>query len=638
MSETSAGRSRKAYVSTHIFNPGLYLRGLIRLWVPGLAIGIPVMILSLVISMTSRNNLNLSVMLVSYLTPLLFLTAFSFLRSRREADPAFSAPVTRTCLYVTTCLSALTVCVILTAAAFLCTLPNIGRNLYVPQGADPAAAARDAIADYAIQTLFSLCYGILLGSTVTVAIVLSGSIGHSLFLTLLFILFDTALSQTVTAYAKRLPMIYTQASRSVTEFWQNLPFRNLFSLIFGTSYSGSMLGALGIRLLLAALFFVIGWLLFRKRKAENAGDPAAGRGALHFTVCLFIFMLTALACGDRNRRIWWAAGAVALYCVYLLLTTRRLSSLWRCLPYAAVTAAATVLLLGGTFYAIESVIFHTSIDAEEVEAVYVNNSWIPEDVFKLRQVYAFQNTGEYASQIDPQYEYLKLRDPVLIQKIADMINKDKASRSPGTEKSETGLTEDPKLLVVTLYTKDGRSRRYEFMAEKQDQIELYDLYGKGQYELYRKLTSELPPEEEYPCKSVEIGYRSVRDKYPGYKEVQSVPELEAVFREEFETLDEGTKQALAMRFAEAMSYGRILNYNEYEVKMPKSSKDGLREIYIRLNYQYQQSTNIYVDIYTLYFRIDPELMPKTYRYICASIPKTEKFMKGVYSCYEVSPD
>ena len=600
-----AGRNRAASLTSRLFNPGLYLRGLSRLLLPGLAIGVPLMLLSVIMALRADDpclsELSLPVMLTEWAVPLLVLSAFSFLRSRRESDVTFAAPVTRTCLFVSTCLSVLTVHLMLVTAVFVCTVLPVMGSLYVSPGTAPEYVVGVGVTGYIRTTLYAFCRGCCLGGVAVIAVVLSGTIGHALFLLLLFILTGPCIDEAVCALMGNAPFVSETALNVWLDLREWLPMADFAA---GYVWKPSTLtgGRIALPLLYAAVLLLIGWLLFCRRKAENAGEPAAGRRVLLLAVCLSAATETALAFALPGAEIWPAAGAAAVYCVYLLLTTRRLSSLWRYLPYAAAAAVVTVLLFVGVLHTTELIVFRTPIDADQVENVVVD----PNVLVRHGMIGGFEPAEQ---------------DPDLIREAVALIEKDKASRRPGCGFYETGLTGETENSYIFLTMRDGDVRYYKFAAKKDDMAAFAADYGMTAYRLYRDSLITLP---EQGVTEVKIGYRSVMNGFPDLCEIKIDTRVEPVFRQEYEALDEDTKRRLAVGLPGGVTASGQLIAGD--VLLPSAGDEGLRDMYIRLLYPAPDGKS--KETCTLCFRIDPELMPETYAAICERNPKTADFMAG----------
>ena len=615
MSQTAAvrpGRDRTAFFTAHFVNPGVYLQGLSRLLVPGLALGIPTVLLSLLLSFWIADKRSMwlwvPMLLVTLLAPILCLSAFSFLRSRREADLTFAAPVTRTCLFVSTCLSVLTVYLALAAAVFLCTvLPRMGANLPMPRFGEfyGAAADRLALTLYVRVVLYMVCTGWLLCAAMTLSAALSGGVGHTLFLFLLLFLTPSAVRSAIAAHGERMP----EEQILSIDRWA-LPLPGLTDMI-GSCFAPSTRQTV-LTLLFSVVVFAAAGLVFRFRRVESAGEPAAGRWVLRLTVCLLMLRMAVHICLDPSGTVGVVAEAVVLYFLYLLLTTRRLSPLWKCLPYAAGAAVVTALCVLGGWHLADAVRVRVPLDADRVEGFSCSTVGMPAGGF------SFINTNTFSTCAFDMSDLMEIRDRDAVEKAVELINRDKELRAQK-------LGADADTIYITLFKKNGRRVQRAVRVSRDDLADFYADISEIWFAMYKELLITQPASRP---QFIGIGYRSVGDtdgRWALEAHCRNI-DVGSAFRTEYNALTEEQKRDMVMPLESVSESGQVISTNPSLMLTPDGT-DGMRDMFIRFRYADDAGTD-----FELCFKLDPALMPETYRLICAERPFTEDFMAGKIDC------
>lgn len=634
MSQTKtarAGLSRTDYIRTHIFNPGLYVRTLLRLWVPGAVIGITLAVMALLISAAGETsyvygysvaylcNTDVPITLLAFAMPFLCLSAFSFLRSRREADAAFSAPVTRTSLYLSATLAVLTVGVVLAVVIYLCTvLPAQSRgvmviNKYWMTGTDVPDLGV-SLACFTRFSLYALCCGCMLCGFMTVAAVMSGGVGHTLLLCVLLTLAPSALIDVISNYSSRTKsMIWYLGADRFTYF-------DPLSMLLGNGSGFRAWWALPV-LGMAILLFAVGGLLFRYRKAETAGDPAAGRWVLRFTICLFTAELIAYICISGEVLGLWLIGAlVVLYCVYLLLTTRRLPLLLRCLPYALITAALTCLCVLGGYRIADAMMLNGEIRADKVESIFCSSNGVQESAY-----FDFSSkTNTFSGAAKKPNRALEIRDEELITQAVELYNQDREFLLANKRTKRTDVYQ----VYIAFYMKNGKCRTHRVTMTLDEYKDFSFRLHEVWYEMYQELIITLPPEA---AAETVVGYRSYNRTYDNPSQTAQYrtydARVEETFRREFGALDEAAKRSLVLSVDEPLGSDYCSSANELLKLRPQNGETSLRDLFVRFRYQ-PETVGADAAYYRLYFKIDPDVLPETYSLICELNPQTERFLAG----------
>ncbi len=193
------------------------------------------------------------------------------------------------------------------------------------------------------------------------------------------------------------------------------PFNMLFNLFFASSDNGLYPfngAALLYTVVLAILYLVLGFVLFKRRPSEAAGNPAPSRKiqALHrITVtCAIAFPLTLLLFSEPPTSadsvllfVIGYIGAIIAYFLYELLSTRTVRYIVKIIPGLLLVAIICIggALLSRGFY---TLLLNDIPKADEVKEIYIEGmgdyySLDGSDVFSGNDVYYFtKKTGDIA--------------------------------------------------------------------------------------------------------------------------------------------------------------------------------------------------------------------------------------------------
>ncbi|MBP5231378.1 MAG: hypothetical protein ILO68_06565 [Clostridia bacterium] len=368
-----------------IWNGRLYLEGLKKIRILGIAASIVIIVsnallpmTSFLISVTERlsgEEVKLaeaipdglfapSMFLLMFFTPFFFYTMFSYLNSRKESDFYHAIPYSRTSVYLS-----------FTAATFtwifgiLAASVSLNALLWFvnPYASFSGAAALMTLAEYAVATLF-------IGGISTIAVCLTGTKASQFFVTMILLFFI------------RISMILFAIS--VSELTPILDIDHSLLMLFSPRYYFPLsviieyfvkgpLSSPAVWIytsVLAVASIAIGGVLYVRRKSETATKSAPNRLFQHVFRCLFTLPWVA---GIGTLIIYEAPVSVifvlsvttaAIYVLYELITTKSGKSVLKSLPLLGVLVAAGLLFLGGA-HAVRAVVLNQDYTTEDIESV-----------------------------------------------------------------------------------------------------------------------------------------------------------------------------------------------------------------------------------------------------------------------------
>lgn len=395
----------KTYTQTHIFNFKLFIEGLKRLKVFTTATAILSVTLSLLLPIISWMEGNkqflrygkqdpkfvdyyalvIPIYLVVFIAPFMILKIFSYLHKRKESDFFHAVPYTRTCVYVSFTLSALT------SVFGIILLSGIAAGLC--WGLSPYTYFN--IVDLIVQLLVCMLASSVLCSIMATAVMMTGTHGVAVGLFTLFCslwryilyLFEGSINYYV---------ICTDALPYLNWDWF-LPFR-LFTATFDSyqTYGDRFsLAQIIYHIILTILFFTIAGFLYQKRQSEMAGNAAPNRIMQHVYRCLFtlpvLMLMPYFALCDNEfdfvTNFIIVVVSLLIYYLYELITTKSFKGFLRATPWLGVLAVV-VLLFFGVHSGIKQVILYEDIDKDEIAWVQFEEG---SDVFDGYQLYLMGN-------------------------------------------------------------------------------------------------------------------------------------------------------------------------------------------------------------------------------------------------------
>lgn len=371
-----------------VFSLGLYLQGLKKIRAVGIAAAVCVLFFNGAVpisqmmhpthpSVTSQNFAPWGSVMMGF-APLLVYSMFSYLNQRSKSDFYLALPQKRVCVFISFSAAILTwILGILGTSALVNTL--LWNSM--PECIFPVSDA--------LFALFShLVVWILLAGLMAVAVCLTGR-GISAFLVFLLItlFFNTMGSVVVRSLESTVPIV--SFSDSWIRFFTMkyfLPFQ-VFALSFSLPDSlGLTLGWLCFCLVLGVLLFVLAGWFYKRRRSEIAGQSAPNkylqtlfRSAVTLPFLLPLIFPIVLGETDAFTIVISLLGALLVFFLFELVTTKKLKAAVRCLPQFYVPLLAIAVFAGSLY--VTSYHFRASLPtAEDVKSVSViwpetNSKW-----------------------------------------------------------------------------------------------------------------------------------------------------------------------------------------------------------------------------------------------------------------------
>lgn len=374
-------------LNTKLFNVRLYLEGLKRLKVIGMAVAILSVTISALIplvqwmdtpsdydriDLVEQYQLCLPLYAVIFLAPFFFLVLFSFLHKRKESDFFHAIPYTRTCVFLSFTAAALT----FVFAIMIASAATAG----IIWALNPFTTFH--FGELVTMTLMCMLAAAQLSSVMILALTLTGTPTTTM---LMFALF-TLITRLVMFYLgncldSTLDIIHINDLPYFSFSWF-LPFGMFWFAISGGSYYTDFNPFLYptnviYTLIVTVALFTAAWFFYKIRKSEMAGNTAPNRVAQHIFRILFtlpfvllIPMVLIMEGGSEVTLIFvLVVISLLVYYLYELITTKRFKGFGKATALLPVLVVCC-LLFTGAYYATQAVIFENSPDdPDEVVAI-----------------------------------------------------------------------------------------------------------------------------------------------------------------------------------------------------------------------------------------------------------------------------
>ena len=519
-------------LSVRFFNLRLFLEGLKRLRVVGVASAILAVSVSALIPVCywitsaerqytlfmESSEVVIPTACMTLLAPIFFFALFSFLQKRKESDFFHAIPYTRTCVYVSFTAAAL---VFVWAIQLVSSLT--------------AAILWSCVPDMVFEmggliafTLLSMLAAAMLSAFMMLSLTVTGTAGSCIMLFFLFATFTrTVLGIFLGSLAiiRILPTEVLGTSSFLSPYWL-LPL-NLLSNVFQASEGEALLYSLPNLLysivVTLALFVLAGWL-YNRRRSEMAGNPAPG----HRTQAVFRILITMVPAlliplfmiiegGEPSLILVLVVITLLVYFLYELITTKRVRNMLKAAPSLAFVAAGCILFTL-VFTGYKSMVIREDIEADEIRSVSVEGTNL--------------TTSHFRSVLLDHY---RTDDGEILSLIADRLAYSQAHWRNYAQSGERRVR-------VTIYMKDGRKLyRYINVTDKQykDLQKSYQKLESIKTEIYR-----LPTEKETSNRYIVVTINGVSPRYLVLTDHAYEEELMEIFREEYEALSTAERENL----------------------------------------------------------------------------------------------
>ena len=373
-------------LSTKLFNIRLYLEGLKRLKVIGMAVAILSVTISALIPLVrwmdlpgahvetiKQQALCVPLYGVIFLAPFFFSVLFSFLHKRRESDFFHAIPYTRTCVYLSFVASALT----FVFAIMIASAATAG----ILWALNPFTTFN--VGELISLTLMCMLAAAELSAMMMLALSLTGT-GTTTFL--MFALFSLLTRLVMFYMATCVDSNIVVISLSEVPFFNFswfLPFGVFNYAISGAQYNpADSLANIIYSVVVTLLVFAAAWFFYKIRKSEMAGNTAPNRVTQHIFRILFtlpfmllipMFMITDSV--DFPGFFVMIVITLLVYYLYELITTKRFNCFGRATALLPVLVGCS-LLFAGIYSCVETAIFRSSPDdPEKVTAINIDASY-----------------------------------------------------------------------------------------------------------------------------------------------------------------------------------------------------------------------------------------------------------------------
>ncbi|MBE6585558.1 MAG: hypothetical protein E7645_03420 [Ruminococcaceae bacterium] len=518
-------------LSSKLFNIRLYLEGLKRLKVIGMASAILSVTVSALIPIVfwidmrpdvdKITNININTLCIPlygmiFLAPFFFSALFSFLNKRKESDFFHAIPYTRTCVYLSFTAAALSfvfaIMILSSLAAGIIWAMN------------PLTTFR--VGELISVTLMCMLAAAELSGIMILAITLTGTDTTQ---ALMFLLF-TLLTRLVLLYISigidtHVDVIYT-SDLPFLQFNWFLPFGMLaFSVTGGEGDSFNPLMSpsnIIYSLVVTILLFAAGWLLYKLRKSEMAGTTAPNHVTQHIFRILFTLPVALLiplfiyADGmDFTGLLVFLVISLLMYYLYELITTKRFRGFLKATMLLPVVVVCC-LVFYGAFGCVEKAIYNATPDSpDEIASVHLD----------IRGGAGWDDYQDYLMQDAVS------SDPALIKDVIDALNSTVECDRADDYSSYRGF--HLRWLRVELNKKDG-STVIRKIALKEENYN----YVNTQYVNHSSVSTDtflsLPPLELIDYYYTE--YYSVNGFDVAYKNNYNLPKLYNILSQEYDKL------------------------------------------------------------------------------------------------------
>ena len=514
---------------TKLFNPRLFLEALKRLRVIGLATAIlsvtvtalvPIAIWMIRAPRYEPMTMDTEVLCVPvgvmvFMAPLFFLTLFSFLQKRKESDFFHAIPYTRTCVYVSFCVAALTFVFAIQAACGLVAgmlwgfMPNLSFDL----------------GGMIAYVLICMLASAMLSSFMMLALTVSGTQGSCGLLYLLFAGFVRVVLLIFMGCISTINILPYEEILFLQPNWF-LPINVIW--YFGNIESATVVMYSLSNILYSLVFtvgiYVLAGFFYHKRQSEMAGNPAPSVRTQTLFRVLFtlplalVFPLCLITGSDDSTLLLILTVAILLvYFLYELITTKRAKNMLRAIPSLGFVLGACILF-SLAFYGFRTVILYERIDAEDIKTVSVDS-----DLF---------GNGTYQSHLLDAY---RIDEEEICGIIANRLEK-----SQEAERTNTRIDRYYRRTTVTIHLKGGRSiRRRVYLSSDETAKIVKTIRENG---AVREILYTLPSLREITNVDLRVNYPNGGGFWDLDRSV--VPDLMRVFRKEFATLTDKQKDSV----------------------------------------------------------------------------------------------
>lgn len=337
-------------------------------------------------------SFSMPIFAVQYLMPIVMIfVLFNFMNSRKASDFYHSIPLSKTCIYIT-----YTVVSLLWSLAVILVSTFLSYTFY--------AFAPEVIVNSAFiwtTIISSFILAMLITAITLVAKGLSGTIFTNIIITLIIMFLPRVIILLYTTAINTSVKITDVSFMSLTDIYSNIIFAPF--IYTDSSFTEKTLSILNAStqwysLILAIIYFVIGFFIHKFRKSESAGKSAAYKGVQPVVRILLgsiplLLISFNLACGFEVYTEFWLIGilvSLLAYFLYELITTKSAKKLLISIPFYLIAILAnaifTVACVGERNFILNDIPEPSEISSVSISYYrdYLNTIYIDDNYYKYK--------------------------------------------------------------------------------------------------------------------------------------------------------------------------------------------------------------------------------------------------------------
>lgn len=290
---------------------------------------------------------SMPIFLMQYIMPIVMIfLLFNFMNIRKASDFYHSIPLSKTCVYLTYTVTALIWSIVTVVVSTLLSF-----TIY-------ALSLKTVInIEFVWPTIISsIILAMLIASIALLAKGLSGTIFTNIIITLIIMFLPRVIILLYTTAINTSVKITDVSFMSLTDIYNNIIFAPfIYNNSFLIEKTAPILNASTqwYSLILAIIYFVIGFFIHKFRKSESAGKSAAYKGVQPVVRILLgsiplLLISFNLACGLKVYTEFWLIGilvSLLAYFLYELITTKSAKKLLISIPFYLIAILANAIFI-----------------------------------------------------------------------------------------------------------------------------------------------------------------------------------------------------------------------------------------------------------------------------------------------------
>lgn len=290
---------------------------------------------------------SMPIFLIQYIMPIVMIfLLFNFMNIRKASDFYHSIPLSKTCVYLTYTVTALIWSIVTVVVSTLLSF-----TIY-------ALSLKTVInIEFVWPTIISsIILAMLVASIALLAKGLSGTIFTNIIITLIIMFLPRVIILLYTTAINTSVKITDVSFMSLTDIYNNIIFAPfIYNNSFLIEKTVPILNASTqwYSLILAIIYFVIGFFIHKFRKSESAGKSAAYKGVQPVVRILLgsiplLLISFNLACGLKVYTEFWLIGilvSLLAYFLYELITTKSAKKLLISIPFYLIAILANAIFI-----------------------------------------------------------------------------------------------------------------------------------------------------------------------------------------------------------------------------------------------------------------------------------------------------